>query len=188
VLRHVGVRARHQQAERRVLGVRRPDLLARQPPRSVLLALRAGLDAGEVGAGGRLGEQLAPDLVGRQHRPEVALLLLLGTVRDQRRPEHPHADDVEDPGHARAPDLLVDDHLLQRAEPGAAVLGGPRDGREAALGEPSLPCAPRRDRRVVVAARVRRLVLVLFEPRAHLRAVLGQLGCVVQVHRRSASH
>ena len=135
VLGHVGVGAGEQQAERGVLRVRRPDLLARQPPGAVLLLPGARLHAGEVGAGGGLGEELAPDLVGREHRAEVALLLLLGAVRDERRPEHPDADDVEDPRHAGAADLLVDDDLLERAEAGAAVLGGPGDGGQAALGE-----------------------------------------------------
>ncbi len=141
VLRDVGVGPRQHQPERGVLGVRGPDLLAGDPPGAVLLLLGAGLDPGQVGAGGGLAEQLAPDLVGGQHRAEVALLLLLAAVRDQRRPEHPHADDVEDPGHAGAPDLLVDDDLLERPEAGAAVLGGPGDGGEARLGEPALPVA-----------------------------------------------
>ena len=114
---------------------------------------------GEVGAGGRLGEELAPDLLGGQHRPEVALLLLLGAVRDQRRAEHPDADDVEDAGHPGAADLLVDDHLLERAEAGAAVLRRPGDGGEAALGQAPLPCAPGRDVLVVVTAARRRLAL-----------------------------
>jgi hypothetical protein len=103
VLGQVGVGAREQQPVRRVLGVRRPHLLARQPPRAVLLLLGARLDAGEVGARGGLREQLAPHLLGGQHRAEVALLLLLVAVRDQRRAEHADADDVEDPGHAGAP-------------------------------------------------------------------------------------
>ena len=50
-------------------------------------------------------------------------------------PEHAHADDVEDPRHVGAADLLVDDHLLERAEAGAAVLGGPGHGGQPALGE-----------------------------------------------------
>ena len=152
VLRHVGVRAGEEQAERRVLRVGRPHLLAREAPGAVGLPHRAGLDAGEVGARGGLGEQLAPHLVGGQHRPEVALLLVLRAVGDQRRPEHAHADDVEDAEHARAADLLVDDDLMQRAEAGAAVLGRPRHRGEAALGEPALPAPAGGDRLVVVVA------------------------------------
>ena len=118
---------------------------SRQEPSSC--SLRAGLHAGEVRARGRLGEELAPDLVGGEHRAEVALLLLLGPVRDQRRAEHAHADDVEDPRHAGAADLLVDDHLLERAEPGAAVVRGPRHRGQA---------GPRRARAARRGARRRR--------------------------------
>ena len=176
VLGLLGVGAREQEPERRVLRVRRPHLLAGEAPGAVLLLPGARLDAGEVGARGGLGEHLAPDLVGVEHRAEVALLLLLVAVRDQRRAEHADADDVEDPGHARAADLLVHDDLVERAEALAAVLGRPRDGGQPALGELVLPLAARRD---IVA--VGRLRLVLVEPGAHLGAVLGQLGGVVQV-------
>ena len=178
VLGQLGVGAREQQAEGRVLRVRRPHLLAGEAPGAVLLLPGARLDAGEVGARGGLGEHLAPDLVGVEHRAEVALLLLLVAVRDQRRAEHADADDVEDPGHAGAADLLVDDDLVERAEALAAVLGRPRDGRPA---RPRRACAAtaRRARDIVAVGRLR---LVLVEPGAHLGAVLGQLGGVVQVH------
>ena len=142
---------------------------------------------GEVGAGGRLGEELAPDLVGGQHRAEVALLLVLGAVRDQRRAEHAHADDVEDPGHAGAADLLVDDDLLERAEARAAVLGGPRHGGEPALGELALPARAARRPSASSSPRRRARPLVLLQPGAHLLAVLGQLRRVVQVQGRSPS-
>ena len=56
-----------------------------------------GAQAGEVGAGAGLAEQLAPDLLAAQHRPEVALLLLVGAVHHDRRPEHALAD-AEDVG------------------------------------------------------------------------------------------
>ena len=184
VLRDVGVRAGQQQAEAGVLRVGGPDLLAGEAPGAVLLLLGAGLDPGEVGARGRLAEQLAPDLVGGQHRAEVALLLVLAAVRDQRRPEHPHADDVEDPGHAGAADLLVDDDLLERAEAGAAVLGRPRHGGEPGLGEAALPGAAGGDGVLVVGAALGRLGAVRLQPGADAGAVLGQLRRVVQVQGR----
>src|SRR4051812_17430495 len=178
VLRQIPVGAREQQAVGRVLRVRRPHLLARQPPRAVLLLARPRLDPGQVGARGGLREQLAPHLLGGQHRPEVAVLLVLVAVRDQRRAEHADADDVEDPRHAGAADLLVDHHLIERPEALPAVVRGPGDGGEAALGELALPLAAGVD----VVAR-RRLVLVLVEPGADRGAVLGKLGGVVQIHR-----
>ena len=183
-----GIGAREQQPVGGVLGVRGPDLLARDGPAAVVVALGARLDAGEVGARGGLGEQLAPDVLAGQHRPEVALLLVLGAVRDQRRAEHADADHVEQPGHARAPDLLVDDDLVQRPEPLPAVVGRPGDRREPGARELALPLAVRGDGlHVLAAAPLRRLVCVLVEPGADLRPVLRQLGRVVQVHARTLS-
>ncbi len=189
VLGDVGVGAGEQQPERGELGVRRPHLLPAEAPRAVLLAPRAGLDPGEVRARGGLGEQLAPDLVAVQHRAEVARLLGVGPVADERRAEHAHADRVEDPGHAGGRDLLVDDDVLDRPEAPAAVLGRPRDAGEAALGQRALPAAPRGDVRAVLvaAARGRRLGAVLGQPGAHGLAVAGLLRAVAQVHFPSSS-
>ncbi len=186
VLGHVGVGARQQQAVGGELRVGRPHLLAVQRPGAVVVAPGPRLDAGQVGAGGRLGEQLAPDLVAVQHRPQVARLLLVAAVRDDRRPEHAHADHVEDAGDAGRADLLVDDHLLDRPAALAAELLGPHDAGQTALGELALPRAPGGEVgllvAVVVAARRRRLAAVLLEPLAYLGAVRGLLGRVVQIH------
>jgi hypothetical protein len=108
-------------------------------------------------------------------------------VGDDRRAEHVDADHVEDPRDAGAGDLLVDDHLLDRAEALAADLGGPGHPGEAALGQPALPAAPRQDVGVVLgagprAARLGGLVAVLAQPRAHPLAIGGLLGRVVEVH------
>ena len=185
MLGHVRVGARQQQPVLGELRVGRPHLLAVEHP-AVVGALGARLDRREVGAGGRLGEELAPHLVAAQHRQQVALLLLLGAVGDDRRAEHADADDVEDPGHAGGGDLLVGDDLVQRPEALPAELGGPRRAVEAALGQPRLPRAPRGDLLVLVqlrGARVGgRLALVLVEPGPDLGAVLRQLRSVVQVH------
>ena len=118
---------------------------------------------------------------------EVAALLLLGAVGDDRRPEHADADDVEDAGHAGPRDLLADDDLLDRPLALAADVDRPGDAGEAALGELALPAPARVDVRVVLgsgarAARLGRLRLVLLQPGAHLLAVLGLLWGVVQVH------
>jgi hypothetical protein len=141
----------------------------------------------KVRARGGLGEELAPDLVAVEHRAEIARLLLLGAVGDDRRPEHPHPDRVEDPRNPRAGDLLVADHLLDRAHPLAAILLRPGHAGEARLGELALPCAARGEYlRLVLecprAVQDRRLGLVLLQPAAHLGAVGGLLGCVVEIH------
>jgi hypothetical protein len=78
-----------------------------------------------------------------EHRAQVAGLLLVRAVRDEARPEHPDADDVEDPGHAAPADLLVDDDLLDRPEALAADLLGPRSARPSPASA-SLPCQARR--------------------------------------------
>jgi len=106
------------------------------------LELGPRLDAGQVGARRGLGEELAPDLVAVQHRAEVALLLLLGAVGDDRRAEHADADDVEDAGQLRAGELLGEDDLLERAEALTAVLLRPGNADEPRLGELALPLAP----------------------------------------------
>ena len=187
MLGHVGVSAREQQPEGRELRVGRPHLLPTQAPAAVLLLARSRLYGCQVRAGGRLGEELAPDLVRVQHRPQIARLLLIVAVGDDRGAEHAHADRVEDAGHLRAPYLLVADHLLDRTEALAAVLLRPGHPRQATLSELALPAAPRGDDRLLVGDRVgtgehRRFRLVLFEPAPDLGAIGGLLGCVVEIH------
>ena len=117
-----------------------------------------------------------------EHRAEVAVLLLLGPVGDDRRPEHPDADRIEHPGQACARELLVDDDLLDGAETLAAGLQGPGDTREPGLGKAPLPGAARGEVDLLVVAWHRRLRRVLLKPPAHLLAVPGLLRSVVQVH------
>jgi hypothetical protein len=137
-----------------------------------------------VRPGGGLGEELAPDLVPVEHRPQVTGLLLLAAVGDQARAEHADADHVEDPGDARLGDLLVGDDLLDRAQALAAEVLGPGDAGQAALRELPLPGAPGVDVGAVVggAGRRGRLRLVLVQPGPHLLAVPGLLRRVVQIH------
>src|SRR5580692_3514172 len=187
VLGHVRVGAREQQPVGGELGVGGPHLLAGQAPAAVVLLARARLHGGEVGAGGGLGEELAPDLVAVEQRGEVAGLLLLGAVGDDRGPEHADADGVEDAWHFGAADLLVADDLLDRAEALPAVFLGPGDAGEPALGKLALPCAAGGDDLILVLDRPGPLQngcfgLVLVEPAAHLYAVGGLLRCVVEIH------
>ena len=76
MLRRVRIGAREQQAEVGVVRARGPDLL---PVDDELVAVgdRARAEVREVGAGVGLAEQLAPDLVRAQQRPQVPLLLLV---------------------------------------------------------------------------------------------------------------
>ncbi len=88
----------------------------------------ARLQRRQVRARLRLGESLAPDLVGGQDRRQEALSLLLGPVRDHGRAAHREAEDV---GHRRAllraHHLLDEDRLLDQRRAATAVLLGPGD-------------------------------------------------------------
>src|SRR6185437_12343782 len=120
-----------------VLGARRPHLLAVQHPR-VPVPDRRGLQAGHVGAGAWLGEQLAPDLIAAQHRRQVALLLFLAAALQDRRAGHAQADDECADGQRVVPRFLAEGDLLKVGEPLAAVLGGPGDAGEPGVVEPGL--------------------------------------------------
>ena len=88
MLRHVDVAAGEQQAPVAVVRARRPHLLAVDDP-LVAVALGPRAQAGEVGAGAGLGEQLAPDLAAASIYGQEALLLLVGALRHDRRAHHP---------------------------------------------------------------------------------------------------
>ena len=113
VLRRVGVRARQQDPELRRVRERRPDLLTVD---DVLVAFleRARRDVGEVAAGLGLAEELAPDLVGRKHRHDVAVLLLVGAVLHEDRAAVADADRVDGTLDLRALQLVVDEQLRHR--------------------------------------------------------------------------
>src|SRR5262249_2038561 len=74
ILGRVRVWASQQHPVVGVWGEAGPDFLAADDPVAAV-AYRAGLQAGQVRARVWLGIQLAPDLLGRQHAREVALLL-----------------------------------------------------------------------------------------------------------------
>ena len=84
VLRQLGVGAREADAPARELRVARPHLLARQHPATLDRHGSRG-QAGEIGARAGLAEELAPDLAGVEDRRQPAPLLLVGSVREQRR-------------------------------------------------------------------------------------------------------
>ena len=87
VLGQVGVGAGDDLADVAVLGTRRPHLLPVEDP-LLAVALGAGLQAGEVAPGARLGEQLAADDVAAVHRLEVGVLGDVGAVGEDRRGDH----------------------------------------------------------------------------------------------------
>ena len=144
----------------------------------------AGSDLAGVRTSARLGEALAPDLVRREERLQVAGLLRLGAAGDDRRPGHPEADHADVRRAFGTRFLLEVDRLEARREPAAAVLGRPGDPDPAAVVERPAPRAnlravePRRP--TVVAAKLGGQVLV--DPGANLGAERGLLRRVAEVH------
>ena len=136
----VRVGAREEDAVVGDVRVRRPDLLA-VDDEAVAVEPGRGPDAGEVGAGTRLGEPLAPDLVRREERLQVALLLRVGAARDDRRAGHPEADHAEVRRRLGARFLLEVDRLEPRREPPPSELLRPRDPDPAAVVERAAPRA-----------------------------------------------
>src|SRR5919202_189268 len=138
VLGDAGVRPRQEHAEVGVGPEARPDLLPVDHP-LVALAYGAGLEAGQVGAGIGFRVQLAPDVVGGEHAPQVALLLLLGAVHDQGRADQPQGEAVDGARHVGQGHLLGHDGLLHgpRLEP--AVRARPAHADEAGLVQRPLP-------------------------------------------------
>jgi hypothetical protein len=77
----------------------------------VALADGGRLHVGEVAAGARLREALAPDLVGGEQRREIASLLLVRAVHEDGRRRHAETDHVDHERHVGAGHLLAGDRL-----------------------------------------------------------------------------
>ena len=119
-----------------------PHLLAGDHP-PVAVAHGPGAQAGEVGAGVGLGEELAPDVVAPAHGGQEPLLLGGRAVGHQRGADHEdgHVEEAGGDGVARL--LLADDAGLVGREPAAAELVGPGGDAPAAVVERALPGAGR---------------------------------------------
>ena len=142
MFRRCGVGAGEEDPELRFLGPRRPDLLAGDDP-LVAVEHGPGGERGEVTPGLGLAEQLAPELVAREHRAEVPLLLLLGAGEQQGGTGPADADLVVDGTDAGAVEFLVDDQLvfgvrIEAPGPGPVRCGvagvGEFDGRGIGMG------------------------------------------------------
>ena len=116
--------------------VRDPVLLAVQDV-GVALAARGRPHRGDVGAGARLGQPEAAELLALRLRDEVALLLLLGAVLEQRQRVQPDVDGDQRPERRLAAlDLLAGERLRDEVEPRAAVLLRDDDPEDPELGHP----------------------------------------------------
>src|SRR5262249_23417569 len=116
----------------------RPHLLPREAV-AVALALGAGPDGSQVGAGARLAEELAPYLLGGEDLRDEAPLLLLGAVPHERRPDVVDADFVDELRGLRTRRLLVVDRLLDRRRPRPSVFLRPGKPAPSGTMEPRLP-------------------------------------------------
>src|SRR5207302_2489945 len=130
------------------------------------------------------GEPLAPDLVGREDLRQVALLLLLGAVGDDRRAGHAEANHVHVLRRLGARDLLEQDRLVRVGRAAAAVFLGPGQSRVTLVGELLAPAVPGRLVLGLAAARPGHLGRdVLLEPAAHLGAECGLFRDIAEIHR-----
>jgi hypothetical protein len=193
VLGRVGVGPRDDHPVAGVVGAGAPDLLAVDDP-LVAVAHRGGAEAGEVRSGGGLAEELAPDLVAARHLREETLLLLLGAVRHERRTEHPVTDHEDADRGLELRFFLAPDDLLHATEALAAVFLRPREHRPAGVELLRLPRLRRGDDvaclGLALSEHSARGVVgpestgVLLEPGAALRAELGFLRGVFEIHAR----
>ena len=113
--------AGEQQAEVCVVRTGRPHLLT-VDHELVTVGDGARAEVREVGARVGLAEQLAPDLVRAQQRPEVARLLVGAPVGHQRRTREGDRRRDEAAAHVVARFLLAVDRLLPRSAAAPAVL------------------------------------------------------------------
>ena len=183
VARRVRVALRDEDAEVGDVRERRPHLLPVDDV-DVAAALGARARGGEVGARVRLREALAPDLVGREDRLEVARLLLLRPVRDDRRPGHVEADHADMGRSLHRGELLVEDRLEAVRRTRAAVLLRPGQPCVAGLVQLAAPLADEGILEPLGAAAAAALVRreVRIDPGAQLRPKRPLLLRVAQVH------
>ncbi|CNL71075.1 Uncharacterised protein [Mycobacterium tuberculosis] len=107
------VRPRQQRTPLGVLRAGGPDLLTSDAPATVDPG-GLGCQASQVRSRARLGEQLAPENVASERWRQEALLLIVGSERDDRRHD-PRRDGNLRPLDPPGGELLGDDDLLDRA-------------------------------------------------------------------------
>src|SRR5437588_740743 len=183
VARRLRVAERDEDAEVGDVGERRPDLLPVDDVH-VPAALGARACRGEVGAGARLREALAPDLLGGEDLRKMRLLLRVRAVGHDRRPGHPEPDHADVGGRLRARHLLVEDRLEAVGRAGAAVIRRPGQARVAGLVKLAAPLAAESVAVAIGAASPAPSLVgqVRVEPVAQLGAKGGFLRRVAEIH------
>ena len=138
VLRDVGIGAGEEHADVGDLRARRPHLLPVDDP-LVAVRDRRGGEAGEVGAGARLAEELAPRLAAGDGVADVALLLLVGAVHRDRGRRQQRAEPHRRAQRPELVDGLLDADAVLTREALAVPLGRERGERPPGAAEPVPP-------------------------------------------------
>jgi hypothetical protein len=125
----------------RLHALRRPYLLAVDNELAVVEE-GEGTQAGQVAAGARLGEALAPHLGAGLNAEQVPLLLRSAVVH-QSGGDVAHAEDAGQGGGTQLRQDLVALHVVNDAQAAAAELGGPLRGDPARGVQPPLPVQAR---------------------------------------------
>src|SRR5207248_839386 len=132
VLGHIGIGAGDENSVVRVMGPRCPDFLAVDDP-VIAVALGAGAQARDVGAAGRLGKQLAPDLLAGGDLRQVTSFVSFAAIGHHGRPAHAFAD-LERTGELGIDALLLlPDHAFHRTRAASAIFLWPVQANPAAL-------------------------------------------------------
>src|SRR6185312_388276 len=97
-------------------------------------------------AGVRFTEELAPEFLGGEDPWQEPRLLLLRTMRQERRSDEIDADATDQLRRPGPGQLLDDDVVLQCPEAAPAVRLGPGDAHPARRGQGTLPAPSERDR------------------------------------------
>ena len=140
------------------------------------MILRARPERGQVGARIGLRVKLAPQLLGGEDLPQVALLLRLGAVDDDGGSDDAQPEAVGRRRRIGARHLVGHDGLLHRPRPAAAIRPGPAHPEVAGVVELAMPDAALGERPDGLAREV------VLEPGADLLAEGDVLGSVVEIH------
>ena len=187
-----GVGAHQAEDHVRPLAAGGPDLLAVDQP-VIALVLGPGRERGEVGAGARLGEALAPAHLPGDDVGNVLLLLILGAVFQQGRAEHAHAHAADRVPGADGGHFLIQHPGFLGREAAAAVLGRPGGDAPALFAHPLAPHrhvagefgAAGHGPRLGFGIMGQRLGEIGFKPFARLRPETVQIGAAKVSHEYS---
>ena len=139
VLGHAGIGAGQQQAEVRGRGAGGPHLLPGDQPAAVAVRPGPGGQAGQVGPGARLAEELAPGELAGHGRPDQQPHELRGGIIEDRGDGEGHADALGRPGDTRLGQPGGHGRGGRRGQAAAAPLARRGRARPARVGQQLAP-------------------------------------------------